>query len=364
MKLVEILNKKKKIGKRQKFHNIKNKKNDISKENQKADFDIESLKSDNVRRRKSIIDYEKDKEVRMQKKIEIDFEREKEKEKVLIIQSDKQLINTISNEDKDKDTNTNTNSEFKRSVKNKEKQKQKNKERERDDKILDDYELNHLEYEEAIEKDKRGFCKIYWSILKRDELILFTFISWNDYNLFNIKIERFIFIILNIMAMNGFLFADKSIHNLYLNGVNYDFVQQILQIVLSVIITHVLEIFLCFLSMTDRYIYEIKALPKSERTGEKMFEILKRMKIRLIAFLVSLLFVSIFYWYFISSFCAVYSNTQGMYILDCVLSFAILLIDPFLVYALVTVLRKISIYKVNNKKLKCLYIVSRLFPAF
>ena len=65
------------------------------------------------------------------------------------------------------------------------------------------------------------------------------------------------------MAMNGFLYADKSIHYLYLNGVKYNFGKQILQIVLSIIITHVMEILLCFLSLTDRHIYEIKGLPKT-----------------------------------------------------------------------------------------------------
>ena len=36
---------------------------------------------------------------------------------------------------------------------------------------------------EAIELDKRPFSQIYWSIFKREHIILFTFFSWDDYNI-------------------------------------------------------------------------------------------------------------------------------------------------------------------------------------
>ena len=245
IKLIDLIkkNKKKKYEKNQKLHNIKNKRQVRIKEDKKdVNFDVESLKSDKVRKRKSIIDYQKEREqhVKIEKLIE--------KEKELI------LINTTQTKFKNKNKTKETSTEIKKVFKSKEKGKEKK------NKILDDYELNHLEYDEALEKDKRGFCKTYWSIIKRDELFLFTFISRNDYNLFYVKIERFLFIILNIMAMNDFFYSEESIHELYLNGVKYNFSKQILQIVLSIIITHIVEILLCYLSLIDRIIYEIKTL--------------------------------------------------------------------------------------------------------
>ena len=41
---------------------------------------------------------------------------------------------------------------------------------------LDNFEINNLDYEEAVNKDKRSFLQIYWSILKREHLIIFTII--------------------------------------------------------------------------------------------------------------------------------------------------------------------------------------------
>ena len=166
------------------------------------------------------------------------------------------------------------------------------------------------------------------------------------------------------MAMNGILFSDKSIHKLFLNGVEYDFGQQILQIILSLIITHVFEILLCFLSLTDNYIYKIKNLSKEDDIGDKITQVLKGIKIKLLIFFILIFFISAFYWYFISAFCAVYKNTQGIYIIDCVISFIFFLVDPFIVYALFALLRTISLKNNNKKNLKCLYKTSRLCPIF
>ena len=71
---------------------------------------------------------------------------------------------------------------------------------------LDIYELNELDYDEAYELDKRGFCKTYWSVLMREHLFLFTFFNCYDYNLFYIKIEKFFLLICTQMTINGLFF--------------------------------------------------------------------------------------------------------------------------------------------------------------
>ena len=61
---------------------------------------------------------------------------------------------------------------------------------------LDDFEINDLEYLEAKIIDQRSFCSIYWSILKREHKIIFTFFIWNDYNLCYILLLVYIIILL------------------------------------------------------------------------------------------------------------------------------------------------------------------------
>ena len=52
---------------------------------------------------------------------------------------------------------------------------------------LSNFELNELVYEDALELDNRNFLKIYWYLVKREQIVLFTFFNWNDFNLFSIN---------------------------------------------------------------------------------------------------------------------------------------------------------------------------------
>ena len=94
---------------------------------------------------------------------------------------------------------------------------------------LSDFELKELDYEEAVKLDKRTFIQIYFATLKREHIILFTFFSWNDYNLFYIKLARFIFLISTDISMNIFFFSDDSMHKLFLNYGKYNFIQKYLK---------------------------------------------------------------------------------------------------------------------------------------
>ena len=71
----------------------------------------------------------------------------------------------------------------------------------------------------------------------------------------------------------------------------------------------------------------------------------------------------VFYWYFISCFCAVYKNTQIYYIVDSVISFCLGLIYPFILYLFPSLLRMLSL-KYYNKNLLYVYKISKLIPLF
>ena len=67
-----------------------------------------------------------------------------------------------------------------------------------------------------------------------------------------IKYSRFIFLLSAGMAMNVFFFSDETMHKMFINYGKYNFIQQIPQIIYSTLITKLLELLLCFLSMTDK----------------------------------------------------------------------------------------------------------------
>ena len=47
---------------------------------------------------------------------------------------------------------------------------------------LNDLELSELDYEEALEKDKRSFTQLYLALIRRKNLLIFSFLYKKDYN--------------------------------------------------------------------------------------------------------------------------------------------------------------------------------------
>ena len=75
------------------------------------------------------------------------------------------------------------------------------------------------------------------------------------------------------MAMNALFFTDETMHKLYLSYGKYDFIQKIPQIVYSTVVSQLIEVFLCFLSLTDRAFYQIKKLDTNESNVDNINKI-------------------------------------------------------------------------------------------
>ena len=193
-----------------------------------------------------------------------------------------------------------------------------------------------------------------------------TFLAWHDYNLFYIKLNRFIIQFVTNFTMNGMFFSDESMHYLYVNNGEYNFIQNIPQMAFTLVIGHILEVILCYLSLTDAPIYQIKELSRNKTTEnkKKMFEIIKCIKRKLIIFKIFTFLLFLFYWYFISAFCAVYPNTQKIFIRDSLSSFLTSMIDPFIIYGITTMLRIISLSGCCKKKASFVYGLSEILPIF
>ena len=164
------------------------------------------------------------------------------------------------------------------------------------------------------------------------------------------------------MALNVFFFSDDSMHKLFLNYGKYDIFQQIPQIIYSTIISQLIEVFLCFLSLTDKYIYKFKSCLISGKIS-KISEIIRCMRLKLNIFFLFTFFIFIFYWYIITVFCGVYRNTQITFIKDSLISFSISMSYPFIIYFFTSILRICSL-RSPKKNLKCLYKLSDIIPFF
>ena len=277
-------------------------------------------------------------------------------ERIISNQEMNLVINTA--EDMIKETNGNLEKD---EAEKKAENKNDNKENEITEKYKDlkDEELTDLDYEEAIVADKRTYWQLYFSLLKKDQLILFTFFRNDDYNLPQIKIILFIVSFAFFFTVNGFFFYDETMNKIYEDNGVFNFIFQIPQILYSSIITTIISIILQKLSISEEEILEMKKEKDLEKSKEKANKILKNLKLKLILFLVFSFILMLLFSYFISCFCAVYVNTQSILIEDTLISFGLSLIYPF-GFKLLPRLFRIPALRSKNKNEKCLYKISKL----
>ena len=196
-------------------------------------------------------------------------------------------------------------------------------------KKMNDEEINYLTYEEAILFDKRTYCQYYFSLLKKKHIILFTFITQNDYNLIYIKLCFFILSIGLYFTINALFYTDKTMHKVYQSKGQYDFIFQLPKLFYSSFITFLINAIIKSFALSEKNILYLKQFKEGKKLDRKVKEVLKCLEIKFnIFFIVGLIFLCIF-WYYISVFCSVYVNTQIILIKNTILSFGISLLYPF-----------------------------------
>ena len=221
---------------------------------------------------------------------------------------------------------------------------------------LNDTELNSLTYQEALENDKRNYFQYYFSLIKMKHIIIFTFYTNTDYNSKIIKIILFLFIISLYFTVNSFFFTYPTMHKIYEDKGNFNFIYQIPQIIYSNIISNIITIIVTYFSLTEKNIIEIKKIKQNEE--DKITKILKFIKIRFISFFIINYLLILLFWYYIACFCAVYKNTQIHLIKDILISYTISFIFPFFTFSIISSLRFLAM-KAKNKDKECLYKISK-----
>ena len=218
-------------------------------------------------------------------------------------------------------------------------------------------ELNSLEYKTAIIYDKRTYFQYYWSLLKKKQLILFTILPAKDYNLFSLKFALFLISFSLYFTINGFFFSDNTMHKIYVDNGAYNIIYQIPQIFFSSVISTVINMILKLLSLSENDILAIKQEKNLNSAANKSKKIKLCIIIKFFIFFILSFLLLLFFWYFISCFCAVYTNTQIILIKDTLISFALSMVYPFGLNLLPGFFR-IPALRGEKKNHNCLYKIS------
>ena len=221
-----------------------------------------------------------------------------------------------------------------------------------------DEELNNLKYESALKYDKRTYCQYYISLLRLNHIILFTFCNNKDYNSKIIKIDLFLFNCVLYYAVNTLFFDDGTMHQIYDDKGTFNFVYQLPQIAYSSLISAVITILVKILALSGGLIINFKKNKQIKNLDGRITELNDKLKMKfLLYFILSTIFL-LFFWYYISMFCAIYVNTQIHLIKDTLISFALSLVYPFVIY-LIPGMFRIPALSNNKSKNAFLYRLSK-----
>ena len=123
-----------------------------------------------------------------------------------------------------------------------------------------DNEMNSLLYKKTIQIDKRSYVEYYLSLLKRKQVLIFTFFINNDYNSKCVKICLFLFSFALYFAVNTLFFDGETMHKIYKDKGKYSFIYQIPIILYSALISGIINTIIKYLSLSENNIIEIKKI--------------------------------------------------------------------------------------------------------
>ncbi len=204
------------------------------------------------------------------------------------------------------------------------------------------YILNNYEYETALKYDKRTFWRILYIVMLSKDNILNTFILKYPLESQPLRICLLLFAYTSDLALNTlFYFSDNISDKYHYSGNNLfwftllnNILISVISTVLSLILGSVLQIMTDSKSSIEN---EFKEEEKKMRKDEKYFvsnerkdetktrinKKLKCLRLKMVIFVIVDFVILLFFFYFVSSFCAVYQSTQTSWISDAVVSIII-----------------------------------------
>ena len=232
------------------------------------------------------------------------------------------------------------------------------------------YILDNYEYSEAIKYEDRSFWRILLICLLYKENILNSFFFKSPLLLKSLRICLFIFHYSCDFALNAIFYLNGNISDRY----NYDgdalffytFINNIVISVCSTLVSYFLAILFRYLIYSKKEIrnvfrkeeYKMKKNKKyfTNATTKNLIiheiqRIYKILKIKIVFFMVLEFLLMILFWYYVSTFCAVYKETQESWLID---SFTSLIFSVFVKFTICVMLSSLYITAIKYK-MKLLY---------
>ena len=224
-----------------------------------------------------------------------------------------------------------------------------------------DSDIQALDYEEALIFDKRSFLRIYWGFLVDSQIILGTFFTDNNLDLFVIKLSFLVFTFQISFFLNALFYTDEYISDAYHNGGVLDFFSGLPKSIYSFFATLITTNILKMLSSSKNEL--MRVIRRNGRFHNYMNIInvkLAKLQKKLIIYFILVFLLESFFLYYVTTFCAVYRYSQKYWFIGCLESFGMDSLVALIICIFLTLFRYISI----KKRIKFLYIFANIINTF
>ena len=233
-----------------------------------------------------------------------------------------------------------------------------NNDKKLNDKIsFNDFDLDIMSYKDAIVYDKRNYFSYYIYLIRIKHPVIFAFCPIKDYNSKIIKIDLLILYFSLFDFFNALFLDETTIHKIYVDEGIYNFIYLIPFISYSFILSHILGSIIKYFSLSERNIGVLKYKYYIKNSFDNIEKVKRCLVIKYICFFISSIIFLLFLWYYLSSFGAIYQNTQVYLIKNTIISFGFSFIYPFIINLLVGFFRLYSLKKHNRE---CFYKISKV----
>ena len=225
--------------------------------------------------------------------------------------------------------------------------------------FYNDYELNNLDYSEALEIDKRTFFQSYISFIKTTHILFFTCFIKNDYNSTQIKICLFLFWFSLDYTITTLFFNDSNLHRIYEDKGKYNFLYQLPIAIYSNLISFAITKIVTFFAIFESKISK-EAKMKTTETEMRINNYIHSLKCKFAIFFSLIILFLLFFWYYVSCFCAIFTNTQKALIINIITGYVFsLVLYPFIIGLILCIMRYCALKSKKQNK-ECLYKASNI----
>ena len=210
-------------------------------------------------------------------------------------------------------------------------------------------ELNGLPYKIAVKNDKRSYCMYYISLIRTKHLLFFSFMPIFDYNSRILKIFLFFFNFTVNFVVNAIFFNDDTMHKIYSDKGDFDFIYNLPQILYSAAISGFINALIQAMALTNSSFINLKEKGNKNNIKKIAEETKTIIKIKAFLFFAVSIALLVAFWFYLGCFCAVYRNTQIHLIKDTLISFGTSMIYPFAIYIFPGIFRIPSLKKKDSE---------------